>query len=909
MNHLIRILLLLILTAASLQGQIIRGKITNKDGEPIQYATVYIQELKQGTTANTKGDYELRLPQGKYTVIYQSLGFEPIFSKVTITDKIITKNIVLPVQLYEIPEVRITASGEDPAYIIMRKVIGLAPYYLNNVSNYKAEVYLKGNLVINRIPKLIQKSMKMEARGNGTTISAGGKPETQENIIKEGDSFLMESFNEMEFTAPDKYVQKVISYNSTFPQEGNEISPMDFIQASFYQPVIGDMAISPLSPAAFSHYKFKYLGASLQGNFTINKIQVTPKRKSQQLFTGTIYVIEDLWCLHSVDLTNENLVGKIRIQQLYIPVQDEIWLPVSHKFEINISIIGFKADAGYGSSVKYLDVKPNLALQKPKTISTDFNGRPPVAVKADSVKPTKEKQQIEKILEKDQLSNRDMVKLSRLMAKESEKSIPDSTKNKLEIRDNTTHIIEKDANKKDSAYWAQVRPIPLSENELRSLRISDSTKKSASLRELKTDTTKGSTQGKEIKKKSTFIRDVRYVFTGHSWADTSGFRFTWGGLIELKNLSFNTVDGFKYGVDFSLQKNWKKGKRLYINPELYYGFSREALMWRVNSFYSFSGQKLNQIYLRAGVTSADLNNTGGINKLLNTVSTLFFKENYMKLYESSYIKTGYTTDISNGLRIDVSTSFEKRKVLDNTTNYTIVHYNKAYSDNIPDNQYLLTGSNPAYNLRDQWHADIFTTLSYTPFQKYRIRNGKKIPAGSDWPTFNLTWQHGLNEFSEYSDKIKHFDMLRFETGKSRELGAFSEFRWRVRTGGFLNNTWVTYYDFYHPNSQSIPVLINNYEDAFMLPSYYSKDTPELYGEVHLKYTTPYLLVKLLPVISNTLIRENLSFSYFGSRYNKNYTEIGYSLSEVFLLGEIGVYVGFDNFRYNSVGGKLIFKFN
>ena len=40
----------------------------------------------------------------------------------------------------------------------MRKVIGLAPYYLNNISYYKADVYLKGNLVINKIPKILQKS-------------------------------------------------------------------------------------------------------------------------------------------------------------------------------------------------------------------------------------------------------------------------------------------------------------------------------------------------------------------------------------------------------------------------------------------------------------------------------------------------------------------------------------------------------------------------------------------------------------------------------------------------------------------------------------------------------------------------------------------------------------------------------
>jgi len=152
-------------------------------------------------------------------------------------------------------------------------------------------------------------------------------------------------------------------------------------------------------------------------------------------------------------------------------------------------------------------------------------------------------------------------------------------------------------------------------------------------------------------------------------------------------------------------------------------------------------------------------------------------------------------------------------------------------------------------------------------------------------------------------------MLRFETGKKHEIAAFSEFRWRVRTGGYLDNRDLTFYDFFHVNSQPLPILINNYEDAFMLPSYYSMSTPEFYGEVHVKYTTPYLLIKLLPGISNTLMRENLSLSYLGSRYHKNYTELGYSISEVFFLGEIGVYVGFEDVKYKSVGGKLVFKFN
>ena len=895
MKYIIRLCLLFLISTPVSQAQILKGRITTQSGEPVQYATVYIQELRQGTTANTKGDYEIRLPAGKYTVVFQSLGFEPIFSNIILSDKIITKDVILPFQYYEIPEVRITASGEDPAYVIMRKVIGMAPYYLNNISYYKADVYLKGNLVVNRIPKLIKNQMKREARKESSSSSGS-------TIIQEGDSYLMESFNEIEFTAPDKYFQKVISYNSTFPEQGNEISPMDFIQASFYQPVLVDMAISPLSPAAFSHYNFKYLGASLQGNFTILKIEVIPKRKSQQLFTGTIYIIEDLWCLQSVDLTNENLVGKIRVQQLYIPVQDEIWMPVSHKFEINIGIIGFKADAGYGSSVKYLEVRPNLALQKPINISTDYTGR---SVAPGDTVVTKSKQQIEKILEKEQLSNRDMVKLARLMEKESENSINDSSKKNLEIIDNTTHVIEKDAAKKDSAYWAEIRPIPLSDIEMRSLQVNDSIRRASSLREIKNDSTSSAT----IKGKSKFLRTIKYIGLGHTWSDTSGLSFTNGGLIDLNKISFNTVDGFIYGIDFRLSKSWKKGNVLSFYPDIRWAFSREQLMWRVNANYSFKGMKQMNLYVRTGITSQDINTGGGINPFLNTVSSLLMKKNYLKLYESRYLTLGYSSEIVNGLNLELSSGYEDRRALQNTTGYSIIKSSKEYTDNIPDNEYLTPGSNPLNEIRDQLHYDFVTKVTYTPFQRYRIANDRKIPMGSDWPTFSLAWEHGINESIDANDSFKHYDMIRFEASKNRSIGAFSEFRWRVRTGGILDNRNISFYDFFHFNSQAIPVLINNYQDAFMIPGYYSLSTPEFFGEAHIKYTTPYLLIKLLPFFSNTLMRENLSISYLGSRFHKNYTELGYSISEFLLLTEIGIYVGFDDVTYRSVGAKLVLRFN
>ena len=180
-------------------------------------------------------------------------------------------------------------------------------------------------------------------------------------------------------------------------------------------------------------------------------------------------------------------------------------------------------------------------------------------------------------------------------------------------------------------------------------------------------------QKQQVKQKSKFISTSRNIFMGHTWSDTTGLRFTFGGLIDLEKLKFNTVDGFVYGMDFSLTKSWKDRKQLYISPEVFYAFSREELLWRVNTYFRFDTEYQNQIYLRTGRTSTDINNTGGINSFLNSASSLLFEKNYMKLYETGYLTLGYMREIVNGLRVDIGATYEDRKVLENTTDFS---YNK-----------------------------------------------------------------------------------------------------------------------------------------------------------------------------------------------------------------------------------------
>lgn len=875
-------------------AQSLSGIIKNSNGEAVPFATVYISEIKHGTTANIKGEYHLNLEEGSYTIYFQSLGFSPTIKTITIGKENRNIDIKLQMQFYVIPEVRVTSSGEDPAYGVMRKAIGMAPYYLNQVEHYKAEVYIKGSFALRKIPKMILRNINTEI---------------EDQKIKINETYIIESLNEIEFDAPNKYNQKVISQQSTIPDAGStDLSPMDVIKASFYEPVLADVAISPLAPNAFAHYKFKYEGSTPQGAFVINKISVTPRRKSQQVFEGTIYIIDGLWCLHSLELTNNNLAGSISISQMYTPVQDDIWLPVSHNFDIEVSIVGVKGDGEYGSAITYSNVIANTGLKKPDAIErVDYTDI--ITPKTIDAKPSKERQKIETILNKNDLSNRDMAKLSRLMDKEAKLSQPDNNKLELEMKSTNSFTVEENADKRDSSYWNRVRPIPLSMEEMESIKASDSTKaiRRARLAKMKKEVVDTTVVIPPI----SFAKTMNHIVFGKTFSsDEKNLSFRFGGIFNKDRIGFNSVEGLYYGTDLRLRKNWKKGNVLTIRPSAEWAFAREDLRWRVSGSFYYNRMKMARFLFWVGDESKDYNRLTGISKTMNLATSLLYKENHLKLYRSRYTTLAHSQELFNGFNAELRYNYEQRSWLDNNTKFSFRKKNEDYLFNAPENPYL---PEPAvntseYGITDHYHHSGVLRLTYVPRQKYMISNNRKFAVGSDYPTFQLDYKHGVN-FIEGESSGSSYDLIKFQVSESEDLGAFAEYSWAFRAGAFLNNDGARFQDFFHFNTQPLPLLLTNYKEVFMLAPYYSLATPDYFIEAHARLTTPYLLIKLLPVLSNSLMRENLSLAYLYTPEAGSYTELGYTISEILLLGRFGIFVGFNDLNYSSTGFRFTFIFD
>ncbi len=119
------LLILLAFLPAGIFSQGVRGTIVDEQGNPLPNVSIYIPEERTGTITNINGNYEISLPGGEYDLVFQSLGFKQRTFNLTIRDTWIDIDLELEPQSYRLREVVINPSGEDPAYAIMRKAIGI----------------------------------------------------------------------------------------------------------------------------------------------------------------------------------------------------------------------------------------------------------------------------------------------------------------------------------------------------------------------------------------------------------------------------------------------------------------------------------------------------------------------------------------------------------------------------------------------------------------------------------------------------------------------------------------------------------------------------------------------------------------------------------------------------------------
>ncbi|MBT7816899.1 MAG: carboxypeptidase-like regulatory domain-containing protein [Polaribacter sp.] len=338
-------------------GQV-KGKITDMKNNPLSFVSVYLDNTVTGTTSNDNGDYILDLiRKGKYTIVFQFLGFKTVKKEVEISSFPFYLNVKLEEESVQLSEISISTK-DNPANRIIRNVIANKDKNTDKFANYTAKFYSRGLYRIKDAPKKFL----------GQTLGdfGGGLDSTRSGII-----YLSETISDIKFQKkPKNFKENIIASKVSGQDNGISFNRAEDANINFYENSVefGNNLVSPLSTNAFSYYKFKLEGTFYDKNGRlINKIKILPKRKNDPVFSGALYIVEDDWALYGADVSvtgaqvNIPVVDVLKLKQNYnYSDKNDAWVLISQSIDFRVNALGFKFDGRFSSAFSNYDFTPNF---------------------------------------------------------------------------------------------------------------------------------------------------------------------------------------------------------------------------------------------------------------------------------------------------------------------------------------------------------------------------------------------------------------------------------------------------------------------------------------------------------------------------------------------------------------------
>lgn len=645
---------------------------------------------------------------------------------------------------------------------------------------------------------------------------------------RKGIIYLSESVSNIYMKQPNKFKMEVVS-SRVSGSDGFGFTFPTFI--SLYQNNVSVFLdrlnprgfVSPIADAAISMYRFKYLGSFFEDGKEINSIQVIPRRNYEPVFSGTINITDGDWRIHSFDLLLTKTAQLEIVDTLHIT---QIHVPVINDvWRVKNQLIHF--------SFKQFGVD---AIGNFVSVYSDY-------------------------------------KINPLFAKDRF--------NKVIIKYDTG------VNKKSIAYWDSTRPVPLEPEERLDYQVKDSVfqvNKDSALSRSSIDSL-NKNQGK-LKLYNVFWKGLdRTKYT--KWGN-----YSWGVVPLLQGLEYNTAEGIVAQFQPYYRTYLKKLKTNFsFEPNIRYGFANTHLnawanlIFRTRDWESDQKLKRQTWVISGGKRISQFNNDSPITPLTNTIATILYGDNYMKIYENYFGSLNFNKRFESGLRFSVNALFEDRMPLDNNDS-SLVFSNKRKN---------LTVNYPYEKISSQFlrHQAFMLgfSISIKPGQQYIQYPNRKISLGSKYPTFNLSYQKGIkNIFGSDVD----FDKWQLDITDNKNFKLAGLMKFKIGIGGFLNSNKVYIQDYTHFNGNRT-ARASEYVNSFQLAKYYSNSTTSsFYTFGHLEHHFNGLLTNKIPLFRqlnwNLVVGGN---GFYVNRKN-NYSEIFVGLENIFKIFRVDVVAGFTN---------------
>lgn len=422
---------------------------------------------------------------------------------------------------------------------------------------------------------------------------------------------------------------------------------------------------------------------------------------------------------------------------------------------------------------------------------------------------------------------------------------------------------EENANKKEESFWNTIRPVPLTSEE-----SGDYLKKDALQTKKKSKPYLDSIDNKRNK--------FRFSDIIMGYGHTNSFKkryFNYEG--PLLSTSFNTVQGWKTQIGLSYYtRNEEKRTYTRVGTKLDYGFSENKLRATINYSHKFNNNNNATLFLNGGSSVNQFNSSNPISNVVNTTSSLLFKNNFMKLYEKNFIAANFGREIINGLNLNVNLEYSERKPLWNTTDQSIVKTDDIYSSNNPSLPYdYIT---PAFEKHNLVKGTILAKIQFG--QHYWTRPDGKFNIGNDdYPTLWLGYEKGFSA----SDKKYEYDLLSARVTHEIAVGNKGNLKFNIKGGKFFNAENISFVDYKHFNGNQTHITGGDgYTNLFNNLPYYSASTNDSFLEFHTEHNDKGYLMNKIPLLNKLQSQLVLGFHNLAIPNRTPYQEFSIGLDNL-----------------------------
>ncbi len=799
------------------------GYVYDETNAGVPFVNVYVKNLGNGTTTDAEGKFFLRFNDpGMYNLVFSSVGYETQEIKILFeNNEEMTKNIWLKTDQNELDELIVKSKRRDPAYGIIANAIEQKHRWDKQFESSTSDVYIKAKEVL---------SIKEQKR----------RQQEAEEAIKEADNSLEEDVFETDKKKKNAETLKIagsmnmaeihMKRHFQYPNNIKEIR-------EGYKKLGNTRALFFLntSEADFNFYD------NLMRLDKLNELPVVSPLHFSSILT---YKFK----LEETTFVNDRMLYKIKVTprksgnatwEGFIWILDQTFN--IQKVELSLDKGGLLIYQDFTIKQEYEFIEDSLSVLKRQEFDysskggkTVFTGNTIAKYSNYIINPTFEKRYFK----------------------------------------NEVAITTQEAYDKDTSYWAQIRPEPLTKEEQDYQRIKDSIY---------------AYQNSDI-----YLDSVDSVFNRVTVLDVLWDGIEFSDRKKKQYMYFSSlaslldpfeIGGLRIGPDFNYFKKWKNEKYLSFSPGIDIGLRNQDIKYDFGIGGRYDPMHAGYIRIWTG-------------KLFNTIvendalTNLFSRANWIEEQRFNLVTS---RELFNGFYAYLSYQYVDRFPID------------EYKFNPEGDDWF--GGNDPLEFENYQSSILGLTIDYTPFQKYMTEPYRKVVLGSKWPTFRGTIERGLPSF--LGSDIE-YTFLQGSISQNIKIGTLGTTNYKAITGKFINSNDLRYVD------QKIFPRGDKWFFASLMSSMQIQDTTltvkDFYYQLHVKHHFNGAIVNYIPLVKKLGIHAVVGASTLYIKESQyRYGEVYVGLEKTFKVQRsrirLGVYFVEAQSNYSDISPRIKFAVN